>query len=439
MSYTMTKELEEKIVELVNSRIKDPISIEMDDYNVLSFSVSTEVILYEIIKTLKLKDLGPITKFPKVLPQQVEYTGYQIIADPDRYKRLATSKKFNCVLLYTVDKYDISCDIICDVDYTEKIIKKIRKLTLSDDAKMIFNSEDLKCDPDGEYIEICKSDDDKKEVKTVKKTLTKENLVFEEGSTITGVISDIKTFFTDETQKLYSKLDIPYKRGIILYGDPGNGKSSMIREIIRTTPNVLKVVVNSNAGYIPKILSALLKHLNGENCIIVMEDFDAIIDNSNRSELLNILDGVDIKSGVFFIGTTNYYDRIDPAFMNRSGRFDRSYKIDNPSEQTRRLYFESRNIDILLSEHPVYSESEEDTSKSVIDLFTEYSHDMPMANLKELITSVSYLLASNSNKTIKDAIVEVSNIISGNRESHIKSHENYECKKNKPLARRARY
>lgn len=153
---------------------------------------------------------------------------------------------------------------------------------------------------------------------------------------------------------------------------------------------------------------------------MVIEDLDSLVNKGNRSDFLNILDGIDVKSGVYFIGTTNYPERIDPAIMNRSGRFDKAYEIPNPSKETRKLFFESRNVDTILDK---FKTNDED----IVKLFVKYTEGLPMASLKEIITSVNYSLVSDSENelTIEKAIELACEKIKGSKLEHIKAHNKF--------------
>lgn len=424
MSYYFDKQMEEGIVTLINEKFDE--GIYFDDYKVIEFTIYSQDVLEKVLDKFKLKDIGTVSDFPNTLPQVSTLGPEDILIDPIQYKRITISKKYSMVFYYNVRRYYIDCAVVINEDKLKKFSKRIRKIMTEDSSSNIFRKDQFEC-KEKEFIELCDTTDDKKVVDIVRRTVPEEHLVFDEESTITEVMQDIHTFFTDKTKELYKKLHIAYKRGVILYGDPGNGKSAMIREIIRQTSGVDVVVINPNVKNIPRILNSLIKSMDGSPVIIVIEDIDSIITDSNRSELLNILDGVDVKSGVFFIGTTNYYEKIDPAFMNRSGRFDRTFKINNPSEQTRRLYFESRAVGLLLSDYHVFRD-DEDKSRTVTDLFVEYSEGLPMANLKELITSVSYLLATKEDITVKEAIEETASRVKGNREEHSASHDEYSAR-----------
>ena len=58
-------------------------------------------------------------------------------------------------------------------------------------------------------------------------------------------------------------------------------------------------------------------------CVLVLEDLDSLINDKNRSFFLNQLDGLQSNHGLFIIGTTNYFDRLDPGLNSRPSRFDR--------------------------------------------------------------------------------------------------------------------
>lgn len=422
MSYFMDKAMEEGLVTVVNEKIDK--GIYLSDYKMIEFTIYTNDVLNKIISKCKLKDIGTVSDFPRTLPQTASLSTDDILIDPAHYKRILVSKKYQMLLYYTTKRYYIDCTVLIESDMLDKFKKKVRNIILNDNTSSIFRKNEFEC-KEKEFIELCATNDEKKIVDVVRKTVPDENLVFDKDSTITEVMEDINTFFKEETKELYKKLHIAYKRGVILYGDPGNGKSAMIREIIRNTKNVSKVIINPNVKSVTRILESLIKSMDGSPVMIIMEDIDSIISNSNRSELLNILDGVDVKSGVFFIGTTNYYEKIDPAFMNRSGRFDRTYKINNPTEAMRRMYFESRDVDLILSDYHVYRNTDEDKSLTVIDLFVKYSEDLPMANLKELITSTCYLLATKEDITVNEAIQQSSERIKGNRKDHVDSHNEF--------------
>lgn len=416
--------IEHGLIDLANNYRKKKCKVKIKKYQKVDVRVYDQSVLKEIIDACKFKVVGNVYDFPEYLPQPESVNGLMASTNFELFQRVALSTKFNAVMFYSIEYYAITCMFLVDIKNLKKFLKILRVCLMDDSGANELRDTDFNCD-NSSYIEITNSvKDTTKEMDVMRKKLPNENLVFEKESTINQVIGDIKSFFKDSTCELYKKLDLAYKRGIILYGDPGNGKSAMIRHIIRTIPDVSKIVINPNVNDVTIVLSALTKALNGKKAIIIIEDIDSLITDRNRSEFLNILDGVDIKSGVYFIGTTNYPDKIDPAFMNRSGRFDRTYKINNPSKKTRKIFFESRKLGELLSGYDL-TRNEKGSTKDIIDAFVKYSDDMPMASLKEIITSTSYLLASGEYDTIKEALKQASSTICSNRENHINSHNQY--------------
>jgi hypothetical protein len=430
----MNHEMEKALLRLVDRVLEEDVYLEEGQYQKVSFRLYNENIIKNILRKFKFKDVGNVYDYPNTLPQPSTVNMYDVTNNYDFFQRIAVSKKLNAIVFYSVERYAIECTFLIDTDNLKKFSKKAKAILQQDASADMFKGIDF----DGkerEYIEVSDATgDDMKPADVVKRKVNKESLVFDEQSTIYQVMQDIMTFFKDDTKKMYDKMQIAYKRGIILYGDPGNGKSAMIRENIRKVPEIAKIVINPNVGNFTKILSTLIRSLNGRQAIIIIEDIDSLITSRNRSEFLNILDGVEIKSGVYFIGTTNYPEQIDPAFMNRSGRFDRTYKINNPSEATRKAFFESRNIAELLGEYKVFKdENKADSDDGVVELFVKYSDNLPMASLKEVMTGTQYLLAANEDMSIEEAVETTYKVLTDVRSEHAESHNSYKDNRRRPI------
>lgn len=425
VSEFMDKQMESAVVELVNDTLFEK-GVYLEKYQRVESYIFDQNMIGEIKRRCKFKDVGSVYDYPNELPQPEFINSYTLTGNFDLINRICISKKYNAILVFTMERHAIHCAFLVDNEKLKKFAKKIKFIREQDSGANMFRDIDFKC-KDREYIEVSDADgDEMKPANVVKKKVPKETLVFDETSAIVEVMNDIYLFFRKETEEMYTKLQIPYKRGIIITGDPGNGKSAMLREIIRSIKDISKIVINPNVEEITKILYALTKSLEGKQAIVIVEDFDSSITNQNRSEFLNILDGIDVKSGFFFIGTTNYPDKIDPAFVNRVGRFDRTYTIGNPSEVTRRKFFESRDIGELFAEYKAYKEDfKSDTSEDVIEIFVKYSDSLPMASLKELITSTKYVLVSNPDISVEEAVEKSHHMLVESKQEHEKRHERY--------------
>jgi transitional endoplasmic reticulum ATPase len=159
-----------------------------------------------------------------------------------------------------------------------------------------------------------------------------------------NLISDVQGFF--DNQLLYKKLAVPWKRGIILHGVPGNGKTISIKALINSlhirSPSVPSLYVKSFDGncHGPKwAIHEIFKHARMmAPCLLIFEDLDSLVTPKTRSYFLNEVDGLEANDGILMVGSTNYLSRLDPSISKRPSRFDRKYHFKLPSEEERRAY-----------------------------------------------------------------------------------------------------
>lgn len=162
------------------------------------------------------------------------------------------------------------------------------------------------------------------------------------------VDSDLVKFFSTEVKALYRSLGVPHRRGLLLYGPPGNGKTSLIRRIGSMIPDVPGLVLRASASFDSDDLEAVVKRWTGlAPAILVIEDLDWLLKAVNISTFLNTLDGISSAAdGLLLIATTNHPEQLDPAINNRPGRFDVSIEISNPDLELRKSFFGTRLTDM---------------------------------------------------------------------------------------------
>ncbi|WP_052360575.1 ATP-binding protein [Oceanobacillus manasiensis] len=165
--------------------------------------------------------------------------------------------------------------------------------------------------------------------------ISRENILLDD-HVKTDIFRSIDEFFV-EGGGFYKEYNIPYKRGILLYGSPGNGKTTLVKSIAGSVsaPVVYWQITEYTSSYsISEVFATATKMAP---LVLIIEDIDSMPEES-RSVFLNTLDGATSKEGIFLIGTTNYPEKIDPALINRAGRFDRAYEISRENHCATPIY-----------------------------------------------------------------------------------------------------
>ncbi|MCJ1392178.1 hypothetical protein MMC18_005045 [Xylographa bjoerkii] len=157
------------------------------------------------------------------------------------------------------------------------------------------------------------------------------------------LIKDIEGFF--DARDTYKRFGIPWKRGIILHGPPGNGKTISIKAIMKSlglrptpVPSLYVKSFSSCQGTEQAISQIFQKARQSAPCFLVLEDLDSLVTDKIRSYFLNEVDGLSSNEGILILGSTNHLDKLDPAIVKRPSRFDRKYPFRPPGEPERAAY-----------------------------------------------------------------------------------------------------
>jgi ATPase family protein associated with various cellular activities (AAA) len=170
------------------------------------------------------------------------------------------------------------------------------------------------------------------------KGATFDNLILRAGLK-EGLREDLTQFFAARTT--YATYHIPWKRGILLVGPPGNGKTHAVKAIINTIGQPCLYVKSVHAEHRTdedNIRIVFERARKAAPCVLVLEDLDSLLTPQNRSFFLNELDGFAANIGIVTLATTNHPERLDPAILDRPSRFDRKYPFDLPEQPERMAY-----------------------------------------------------------------------------------------------------
>jgi ATPase family associated with various cellular activities (AAA) len=133
------------------------------------------------------------------------------------------------------------------------------------------------------------------------------------------------------------------KRGLLLYGPPGNGKTLTVRYIVGQALDHTVMLLTGGSLHLLRPACALARMLNP--AIVVLEDVDLVAEergmvghmsNPVLFDLLNEMDGIEGDADVAFILTTNRADLLEPALAARPGRVDLAVGIGVPARDARR-------------------------------------------------------------------------------------------------------
>lgn len=152
------------------------------------------------------------------------------------------------------------------------------------------------------------------------------------------IIAEIQKFWDLEGK--FREYKLAYKRGILMWGPPGSGKTCTIKLIMADVINRDGVVVKFTNPALFLLGMRVLRDIQPKTPVVVlMEDIDAIIRQHSESEVLQILDGVDAVDRIAFLASTNYPEELGARILNRPSRFDKRFKIDVPNAESRTIYF----------------------------------------------------------------------------------------------------
>jgi cell division protease FtsH len=170
---------------------------------------------------------------------------------------------------------------------------------------------------------------------------------------------------------------VPVRRGILLHGPPGTGKTFTCRYLCDQLPEVTRFVVAGTS--LPHVRSIFNLARLLQPSLVILEDVDLVFtardmagNGAGLGELLDHLDGLRPFDDVNVILTTNALDRLEAALKDRPGRISQCIHVGPPNDALRRRY--------LLAHLARYGLDELD-----LDELVRRSHGATQAFLKEWV------------------------------------------------------
>jgi SpoVK/Ycf46/Vps4 family AAA+-type ATPase len=277
--------------------------------------------------------------------------------DKDKYEKnvrqITTSSSnimdLNCCKYYIKLNKGTFCKVSCEIREFNNGIKdkyiylylfgKKYQYYLKEIYSYIINKQDFK---DKQFVMTCDQEYNysPQEEKILKR---KFNTVFMDDDKKLEIINYVHKW--EKNKDIFTSRGLSYKTGILLYGAPGTGKTSICKAIAAELNSPLLIVDLTAINEIR--IGSIIKHISyrfTNTLVVLLEDIDCIVckreDSDNEEQkinekralnkLLQLLDGANSPTNIIFVATTNYYDKLDEA-LKRDGRFDLKIKIDNIS------------------------------------------------------------------------------------------------------------
>lgn len=177
--------------------------------------------------------------------------------------------------------------------------------------------------------------------------------LFYNGEVKKTITDHIENFFAN--RHIYESKNLIYKTGILVYGDPGTGKTSLAVALASEYNYNLIVLDMTTFDKLDTSMLTSCINCDSDKFIVLLEDIDTLftldrddknIDKDNKTiinKMLQFLDSSSSPSDVIFLATTNHIEALDKALL-RDGRFDLKVNIGNIDHATAKKMIESFDI-----------------------------------------------------------------------------------------------
>lgn len=154
-----------------------------------------------------------------------------------------------------------------------------------------------------------------------------------------AVLAEVEAFRAGAAE--YARLGITHKRGILLHGAPGCGKTTIALAIARHTVDNGGIVLVPDRDYLHSFAKAFpwLRQIEAQRpATVLLEDVDRLC-TGREEDLLGLLDGATSFGGdLLFVATTNSLDDVPDRVKGRPSRIDTVIEVPQPDRELRREY-----------------------------------------------------------------------------------------------------
>lgn len=204
---------------------------------------------------------------------------------------------------------------------------------------------------------------------------SREETYFLDGGVYQQVGAEVSKFIS--SRQKYRENGIMHRRGILLYGPPGCGKSCIMEGVQEYVIEQGGVVLQLGSMSDNKGVLRMLAAIEPERLVMIaIDELDSFMDNHSTEEVLGLLDGTLVPNtmSVLVVATTNHLNRLEDRCY-RPGRIDLVIEVPFPNEETRKSYLSSLKV----------------VPDGEIESLVTMTEGLSLADIKEVVVS-SYIL-----------------------------------------------
>ena len=223
----------------------------------------------------------------------------------------------------------------------------------------------------------------------VRKTVKTDKLLRFPDSNIGDILKHVEHFWSVK-DKYESEGGFLYKRGILVHGPAGGGKTALMMLLMKDLIDKGGIVLLGDYPRLDSKALVMIRDVEPETPIItIYEDIDEIIRYYGDKALTELLDGESNVDNVLYLATTNYPERLPPRIINRPSRFDIIHYVGMPNAASRKMFLQEKT----------------NLSPSELETWVAKTDKLSISHLKELIISVKIL-----GHSLDESIVKLKNM-----------------------------
>jgi hypothetical protein len=161
------------------------------------------------------------------------------------------------------------------------------------------------------------------------------------------VEEDVRAALLDfmEHREALKRSGLSTKRGVLLVGPPGTGKTTIVRWLLNKAPDYTALLVRGESPNHIRLVFQLARGLSPS--LVLLEDVDLLATNRYQNSLalflgalMTEMDGVEQNEDVVVVMTSNDPSEMEAALIRRPGRIDRIIDVGCPEDPVRQRLIE---------------------------------------------------------------------------------------------------